>query len=125
MTQCVIIIIASLVATKKSSNGLPFAPNFPSAVPNTTLNITIPRTFVVAELTGLKFHKCSGSIRQNEAKNIDDLEKNHNFGENSENCGLNSNEKMKSICLRDVSPFGGDNSVDDCARKKREIIISN
>lgn len=61
ITQCVTIIIASLVATKKSSNGLPAEPNFPRAVPNTTLNITIPRTFVVAELTCLKFHKCNGT----------------------------------------------------------------
>lgn len=61
ITQCVTIIIASLVATKKSSNGLPADPNFPRAVPNITLNITIPRTFVVAELTCLKFHKCNGT----------------------------------------------------------------
>lgn len=62
MTQCVIIIMASLVATKKSSNGLPAEPNLPSAVPNTTLNITIPRTFVVAEFTCLKFHRYKGTV---------------------------------------------------------------
>lgn len=56
-----IIIIASLVATKKSSKGFPAEPNLPSAVPNTTLNITIPRTFVVAEFTCLKFHRYSGT----------------------------------------------------------------
>lgn len=53
--------MASLVATKKSSNGLPAEPNFPSAVPNTTLNITIPRTFVVAEFTCLKSHAYKGT----------------------------------------------------------------
>lgn len=61
ITQCVTIIIASLVAIKKSSNGLPAEPNLPSAVPNTTLNITIPSTFVVAEFTCLKFHRCKGT----------------------------------------------------------------
>lgn len=62
MTQCVTIIIASLVALKKSSKGFPGEPNFPSAVPNTTLNITIPSTFVVAEFTCLKFHRCRGTV---------------------------------------------------------------
>lgn len=62
ITQCVIIIMASLVADKKSSNGFPVGPNLPSAVPNTTLNITIPRTFVVAEFVCLKFHRYNGTI---------------------------------------------------------------
>lgn len=62
ITQCVMIIMASLVENKNLSNGLPFSPNFPSAVPNTTLNITTPRTFVVAEFTCLKFHRCNGAV---------------------------------------------------------------
>lgn len=73
MTQCVIIIIDSLVATKKSSNGLPAEPNFPSAVPNTTLNITIPRTFVVAEFTCLKFHKYKGTVASITQRRMDSM----------------------------------------------------
>lgn len=61
MTQCVIIIIDSLQAIKKSSSGFPAAPILPIAVPRTTLNITTPRTFVVAEFTSLKFHAHNGS----------------------------------------------------------------
>lgn len=71
ITQCVTIIMASLVAVKKSSNGLPAEANFPSAVPNTTLNITIPRTFVVAEFTCLKFHRYNGTIDKCEQQFID------------------------------------------------------
>lgn len=54
--------MASLVALKKSSSDLPAGPNLPNAVPNTTLNITTPSTFVVAVFTGLKFHRCNGTI---------------------------------------------------------------
>lgn len=64
------IIIASLVAVKKSSSGFPALPNLPKDVPNTTLNITIPSTFVVAEFTCRNFHKCKGTIFEGKEVNI-------------------------------------------------------
>lgn len=62
MTHCVMFIIASLNAFKKSSNGFALEPILPMAVPNITLNITMPSTLVVDEFVCLKFHSCNGSI---------------------------------------------------------------
>ena len=56
ITHCVIIIMASLSAEKKSCNGFPFSCILPIVAPNTILNITIPKTFVVCENSDLNFH---------------------------------------------------------------------
>lgn len=110
ITQCVMIIIASLVAIKKSRSGLPAGPNLPNAVPNTTLNITTPSTFVVAVFDDLKFHRCNGTINEIEFKEKPFIQ-----------MIAYVIDSLKS--LRDsFCPFGRDNSVDDCTRKKRRRI---
>lgn len=54
------IIIASLSADRKSCNGLPRACIFPIVVPRTTLNMTIPSTFVEADKSELMAHVSNG-----------------------------------------------------------------
>lgn len=59
MTQLVIIIIASLRASKKSRRIFARLPIFPNVIPNTIENTTNPKTFVVGSYRSSNF-QCSG-----------------------------------------------------------------